>query len=42
MKISAEYLIHELGLKPLPREGGYFAETYRASLLLPASLDSHG
>jgi predicted cupin superfamily sugar epimerase len=28
--ITAEYLIRQLNLKPLPREGGYFAETYRS------------
>ena len=29
-KPDAEYLIEKLGLKPLPREGGFFRETYRA------------
>lgn len=29
-KPDAEYLIEKLGLKPLPLEGGFFRETYRA------------
>lgn len=35
---TAEQLIAALGLKPLPVEGGYYRETYRAGLRLPASL----
>ena len=30
MNLSAEMLIERLGLEPLPDEGGYFRETYRA------------
>lgn len=36
--ITADYLKAHLGLEPLPHEGGYFAETYRASGQLPADL----
>jgi hypothetical protein len=38
MRLTAEDLINELGLKPLPGEGGYFAETYRATGVIPASV----
>jgi uncharacterized protein len=34
--MTAEQLIAHLGLKPLPREGGWYRETYRADLALPA------
>ena len=37
MTPSAEELIAALGLRPLPVEGGYYRETYRADLLLPAA-----
>lgn len=33
---TAEEVIHYLGLKPLPGEGGYFAETYRSQKFLDA------
>jgi predicted cupin superfamily sugar epimerase len=33
---TAEELIAALGLRPLPREGGYFRETYRSADVLPA------
>lgn len=33
--LTADFLIDHLGLVPLPEEGGYFAETYRSSLLVP-------
>ncbi len=32
---SAEELIEMLRLKPLPREGGWYAETYRSDIHLP-------
>lgn len=35
---AAEEIIRLLGLKPHPNEGGYFAETYRSTLLLQPSL----
>jgi predicted cupin superfamily sugar epimerase len=34
--MTAEQLIALLGLEPLPREGGWFRETYRSDLELPA------
>jgi uncharacterized protein len=34
--ITAEQLIAALELKPLPVEGGYYRETYRSNLELPA------
>ena len=34
--LDAEALKRLLGLQPLPREGGFYAETYRAALTLPA------
>jgi predicted cupin superfamily sugar epimerase len=34
---TAEQLIRLLGLRPLPREGGWYRETYRAGLELPAA-----
>src|SRR5205085_4867749 len=36
--ITAEYLIRQLNLKPLPREGGYFAETYRSPVEIPQNI----
>src|SRR3954465_9562713 len=33
--LTPEYLIRQLNLKRLPREGGYFAETYRSSIEIP-------
>ncbi|MEE8573772.1 MAG: cupin domain-containing protein [Thermodesulfobacteriota bacterium] len=33
--MKADDLILELGLAPLPEEGGYFTETYRSELKLP-------
>lgn len=35
---SAEELIRFLHLKPLPREGGWYRETYRSPLQLPANI----
>ena len=35
--MDADELIARLGLKPLPMEGGYFAETYRSEDVIPAS-----
>jgi predicted cupin superfamily sugar epimerase len=35
--VEADELIAKLGLKPLPIEGGYFAETYRSDETIPAS-----
>jgi predicted cupin superfamily sugar epimerase len=35
--LTVEQIIDLLDLKPLPREGGYYRETYRADLLLPAA-----
>jgi uncharacterized protein len=35
--VTAEDLIRLLDLRPLPREGGYFRETYRSTLALPLS-----
>lgn len=37
MITTADRLIRQLNLKPLPVEGGYFRETYRASESIPAS-----
>lgn len=36
--LSAEEIIHLLHLEPLPREGGWYRETYRSTLPLPASV----
>jgi predicted cupin superfamily sugar epimerase len=36
--VTAEQIIDLLGLVPLPREGGWYRETYRAELLLPAAV----
>ena len=35
--MKAEELKRHLGLEPLPIEGGFYAETYRSELTLPAS-----
>lgn len=35
--LSAEDVIRLLDLKPLPREGGFFRETYRSADVLPAA-----
>lgn len=34
--LTGEQLIRRMELKPLPREGGYYRETYRSRLTLPA------
>ncbi|MBI5411369.1 MAG: cupin domain-containing protein [Nitrospirae bacterium] len=36
--ISIEQLKAVLGLKPLPTEGGYFAETYRSAETIPSGI----
>jgi predicted cupin superfamily sugar epimerase len=36
--LTAQQLIDLLDLKPLPREGGWYRETYRADLVLPAAV----
>jgi predicted cupin superfamily sugar epimerase len=36
--LTAEELIHFLHLEPLPHEGGWYRETYRSSLQLPADI----
>lgn len=36
--LTAERIIKELNLKPLPVEGGYYTETYRADENLPTDL----
>lgn len=33
--MTAEEIMRLLGLKPLPREGGYYVETYRAAEFIP-------
>lgn len=38
---NADEVIAQLGLRPLPREGGWFAETYRGALLEDAALPGH-
>lgn len=35
--MDAESIVRALGLEPLPREGGYFTETYASGEKLPAS-----
>lgn len=35
MRISAESLIRDLDLKPLPWEGGYYRETWRSDVIIP-------
>jgi uncharacterized protein len=35
--LTAAQVIEALKLRPLPAEGGYFAETYRSELALPAA-----
>ena len=37
MPFTAKQIIDLLGLVPLPREGGWYRETYRADLHLPAA-----
>ena len=37
MGMTSDHLIRMLSLTPLPHEGGYFRETYRSRLRLPAS-----
>lgn len=32
---TAEEIIHDLNLQPLPQEGGYYRETYRSEVTLP-------
>ena len=39
--LTAKEIIHLLKLKPLPKEGGYYRETYRSELTLPTSILSH-
>ena len=34
--ITVDYLKDQLGLAPLPEEGGFFAETYRSPVQIPA------
>lgn len=34
--MNEQWLIQQLGLKPLPREGGFYVETYRSDEILPA------
>lgn len=36
--LTADEIIHLLQLQPLPREGGWYRETYRSSLQLPADV----
>ncbi len=36
-KLTAKLVIETLGLKPLPGEGGYFAQTYRSDETIPAA-----
>jgi predicted cupin superfamily sugar epimerase len=38
MSLTAKEVIELLGLKPLPREGGWYRETYRSTLQLPMSV----
>jgi uncharacterized protein len=35
--ISADEIIKKLGLEPLPMEGGYYIQTYRANEMIPKS-----
>lgn len=35
MPCDAEKIINELGLVPLPNEGGYYKETFRSKLMIP-------
>jgi predicted cupin superfamily sugar epimerase len=39
--IEAEDIIRALGMKPLPREGGYFTESYRSPEVLPDNALPH-
>ena len=41
-RLTAQEIIARLGLKPLPSEGGYFAETYRGSAIAAESKVSVG
>lgn len=36
--MTAQEIIERLGLRPLPREGGYYAETYRSAEMIPGEL----
>ena len=36
--MDVESLVEKLGLSPLPREGGYFVETYRCGEIVPATV----
>ena len=36
--MTADEIVSKLGLEPLPREGGYFAETYRSCRLIPENV----
>ncbi len=36
--MNAEDVLRILSLAPLPREGGYYRETYRSSLVIPAQV----
>lgn len=38
VRLSADEIIARLGLRPLPIEGGYFAESYRTEAQLPPSV----
>jgi predicted cupin superfamily sugar epimerase len=40
--ISVEEIKSSLGLKPLPVEGGYYAETYRSTIELPVGALAQG
>lgn len=40
--MTAEDVIEMLGLEPLPEEGGWFRETYRAGRVPAAALPEHG
>ncbi len=40
--MTAEDLIAELRLEPLPDEGGYFRETYRSATSIPGATKAHG
>lgn len=33
--LDAQTIIKELGLVPLPREGGYYAESFRSTIMVP-------
>jgi predicted cupin superfamily sugar epimerase len=41
--MEANEIIEKLGLEPLPEEGGFFRQTYKDDLRIPASaLENHG